>query len=95
MPELPEVEVTCRRIAPFLVGRRIDSIQTTPDSYFFLTPTKHLRRRLRGQVVTELERLGKYLVGQMEDGSRLFIDRRVSAARGDRAACPADCPTVL
>ena len=73
MPELPEVEVTCRRIAPFLVGRRIDSIQTTADSYFFLTPTKHLRRRLRGQVVTELERLGKYLVGQMEDGSRLLL----------------------
>lgn len=73
MPELPEVEVTCRRIGPLLVGRRIHSVETTADSYFFLTPTKSLKNRLRGQQVVGLKRQGKYLVGQMEDGSRLLL----------------------
>ena len=73
MPELPEVEVTCRRIRPLLVGRRIVSLETTADSYFFLTPTRSLRRRLRGQLVKELNRYGKYLVGEIEDGSRLLL----------------------
>ncbi len=73
MPELPEVEVTCRRIRPLLIGRRIASLETTGDSYFFLTPTRSLQRRLRGRVVKELNRYGKYLVGDIEDGSRLLL----------------------
>jgi formamidopyrimidine-DNA glycosylase len=39
VPELPEVEVTRRRIEPLLVGRTIRRVRTTADSYFFLTPT--------------------------------------------------------
>ena len=30
MPELPEVEVTRRRIAPFLVGRTVSKVRTGP-----------------------------------------------------------------
>jgi formamidopyrimidine-DNA glycosylase len=44
MPELPEVEVTRRRIEPLLVGRRIARVRTTANSYFFLTPPERLRR---------------------------------------------------
>jgi formamidopyrimidine-DNA glycosylase len=73
MPELPEVEVTRRRIAPLLVGRRIDSVRTTPDSYLFLTPPDRLRRRLRGRTVTALRRCGKYLVAELDDGARLVV----------------------
>jgi len=40
MPELPEVETTRRQIAPILVGRRIERVETTANSYFFLTPPK-------------------------------------------------------
>jgi formamidopyrimidine-DNA glycosylase len=73
MPELPEVEVTRRQIAPLLVGRRICSVRTTAASYFFLTPPAALRRRLRGRRVLALARRGKYLVGEIEGGDRLVI----------------------
>lgn len=73
MPELPEVEVTRRQIAPNLVGRRIARVRTTRPSYFFLTPPAALRRRLRGRAVERLERMGKYLLATLDDGSRLLL----------------------
>ena len=73
MPELPEVEVTRRRIAPLLVGRRIAKVFTTRRSYFFLTPPARLERELPGAVVAALERRGKYLLAQLEDGRRLLL----------------------
>jgi len=73
MPELPEVEVTRRRIAPHLVGRRIARVHTTGDSYLFVTPPRTLRRKLAGRTVEALGREGKYLVGALDDGSRLLV----------------------
>jgi formamidopyrimidine-DNA glycosylase len=73
VPELPEVEVTRRRIAPYLVGRRIRDVRTTGDSYLFITPPDRLRRGLRGRVVATLDRLGKYLIAGLDDGGRLVI----------------------
>jgi formamidopyrimidine-DNA glycosylase len=73
MPELPEVETTRRRIAPLLVGRTIDAVQTTAPSYFFLTPPAALRRALGGRRVQALSRFGKYLVADLDDESRLLL----------------------
>jgi formamidopyrimidine-DNA glycosylase len=73
MPELPEVEVTRRRIAPLLVGRPIACVRTTGDSYFFLTRPARLRRVLAGRTVSSLTRRGKYLIGALDDESRLVL----------------------
>lgn len=73
MPELPEVEVTRTRIAPYLLGRRIRAVRTTADSYLFMTPPALLRRRLEGRAVESLDRHGKYLTAGFEDGARLVI----------------------
>jgi formamidopyrimidine-DNA glycosylase len=73
MPELPEVEVTRRRIAPLLVGRRVARVHTSRPSYFFLTPPARLRRGLEGREVGKLERVGKYLVADVEGGARLLL----------------------
>jgi len=73
VPELPEVEVTRRQIAPLLVGRRISDVVTTAPSYFFLTPPARLRARLRGRSVRRLERLGKYLIARLDSGERLLL----------------------
>jgi formamidopyrimidine-DNA glycosylase len=73
MPELPEVEVTRRKIAPKLVGRTIAAVHTTKPSYFFLTPPAQLKRRLKGRRVSELLRHGKYLIATLDDGSRLLL----------------------
>jgi formamidopyrimidine-DNA glycosylase len=73
MPELPEVEVIRRRLAPLLVGRCIREVATTRDSYLFLTKPARLRRRLAGRSVQSLERRGKYLVAGLDEGSRLVV----------------------
>jgi formamidopyrimidine-DNA glycosylase len=73
VPELPEVEVTRRAIAPLLVGRTIKSVTTTKPSYFFLTPPRALRERLPGRKFVEVVRVGKYLVASLDDDSRLLL----------------------
>jgi len=73
MPELPEVEVTRRRIAPLLVGRTVERVQTTAPSYFFLTEPTRLRRALTGRRFAALERRGKYLIAVLDDESRLLL----------------------
>jgi formamidopyrimidine-DNA glycosylase len=73
MPELPEVEVTRRRISPFLLNQRVREVHTTPPSYFFLTPPAELRERLTGRCFTALERRGKYLIATLDDGSGLLL----------------------
>jgi formamidopyrimidine-DNA glycosylase len=72
MPELPEVEVTRRRLEPFVVGARIDQVVAGPASYFFLTPPKTLVARLSGRSVLSLERHGKHLIVMLDDESRLL-----------------------
>lgn len=73
MPELPEVEITRRRIQSALVGRRIRRLKTTGQSYFFLTPPALLKRTLKEQTVLELERRGKYLLARFESGCSLLL----------------------
>jgi len=73
MPELPEVEVTRRRIEPKLVGRVISEVITTKASYFFLTPPQELARKLSGRRVVQLARLGKYLLATLDDDARLLL----------------------
>jgi formamidopyrimidine-DNA glycosylase len=56
-----------------LVGRTIERVETTKDSYFFLTKPEALKRRLAGRTVTELNRHGKYLLALLDDGLRLLL----------------------
>jgi formamidopyrimidine-DNA glycosylase len=73
MPELPEVEVTRRKIAPHLVGRRIAEVLTTKPSYFFVTKPAALAKALAGKRVQALTRHGKYLLAVLDDEQRLLL----------------------
>jgi formamidopyrimidine-DNA glycosylase len=73
VPELPEVEVTRRAVRPLLLGRTVTRVWTSKPSYFFLTPPKTLQKRLLGRRFTGLDRRGKYLVANLDDGSRLLL----------------------
>ena len=73
MPELPEVETTRRRIAPLLVGKRIERLVTTRPSYFFLTPPAELRKSMEGRKIDALDRFGKYLVLGLEGADRVLL----------------------
>ena len=73
MPELPEVEVTRQRIAPLLLHRPLVRLSTTKPSYFFITPPQALRTKLVARRFVSLERIGKYLLGTLDDASRLLL----------------------
>ncbi len=73
MPELPEVEVTRRRIAKLLIGRKIARVITTKPSYFFLTSPKRLQVGLAGRTVAKLDRHGKYLLARLDSGATLLL----------------------
>ncbi len=73
LPELPEVEVTRRKVRPRLVGRVVAQVFTTKDSRFFVTPRRTLERELVGRRFVDLARRGKYLLATLDDGRRLLL----------------------
>ena len=60
MPELPEVEVTCRGIAPHLVGATIGAVTVRESRLRW--PIPDAVRSLAGRVVRDVRRRGKYLL---------------------------------
>jgi len=88
MPELPEVEVTRRELARKWEGQTIVDVWTGRASYFFLTPPRLLARHLAGKKTLTLERHGKYLLANLDDGSRLLchlgMTGRITAERIER-----------
>ncbi|MDD9942623.1 MAG: bifunctional DNA-formamidopyrimidine glycosylase/DNA-(apurinic or apyrimidinic site) lyase [Myxococcales bacterium] len=73
MPELPEVEITLRKLRPALVGRSVSALDTSANSYFFVTPPNVLKRGVEGRRAVDLVRRGKYLVLLLDDGRRLLL----------------------
>ena len=75
MPELPEVEVTRRKLAP-LSRRPAHREGASPParSYFFLTPPARLARELPGaRRRRRSSGVGKYLLAELDDGRRLLL----------------------
>jgi formamidopyrimidine-DNA glycosylase len=73
MPELPEVEVIRRGLAPTLVGRRFVSVAVGEKSLRRQSPAGELRRLVAGRRLTGLNRRGKYLLFELEGGATLLI----------------------
>ena len=73
MPELPEVEVIRRGLAPRLVGRRFLTVTVGDKRLRQGSPPEHLARWLPGRRLEHLERRGKYLVFRLEGGVTLLI----------------------
>ena len=66
MPELPEVEVTRRGIAPHLTGRRISGVAVRESRLRWPVPREV--HALAGRTVRSIRRRGKYLVVDCGDG---------------------------
>jgi formamidopyrimidine-DNA glycosylase len=74
MPELPEVEVIRRGLAPRLVGRRFLSVQVGDRPLRRASSPEDLTRWLIGRHSGKrLRRRGKYLIFQLEGGVTLLI----------------------
>lgn len=73
MPELPEVEVIRRGLAPRLLGRRFLSIKVGDKRLRQASSPQDLARWLPGRRLERLQRRGKYLVFRLEGGVTLLI----------------------
>src|SRR5262245_49385280 len=65
MPELPEVEVLARHLAPLVKGKRIRAVEVRRARVLGTVSPRTLARRLRGAKFTSLRRRGKYLLFQL------------------------------
>jgi formamidopyrimidine-DNA glycosylase len=66
MPELPEVEVTRRGLAPQLAGRKISGVEVREARLRW--PVPRAVRQLAGRTVRAVSRRGKYLLVDCGDG---------------------------
>lgn len=71
MPELPEVEVTRLGIQPHLEGESVTDVQIIDGRLRWPVPSR-LRSILIGQKLHAIERRGKYLLLQMDQGYLLI-----------------------
>lgn len=68
MPELPEVETMCRGVRP-VVGSVIEKVVDPRCTYRPIVcepPLPELKRRLRGQTITGISRIGKRVIVETE-----------------------------
>lgn len=71
MPELPEVETTRRGVEPHCKGRTVVQL-TVRDSRLRWPVSRQLAKQVQGQVITAIERRGKYLLFRTTAGSLLL-----------------------
>ncbi len=62
MPELPEVEVLVRHLAPLLENKTIRAVQVRRPRVIAPSSPPQISRALRGAKFTSLQRRGKYLI---------------------------------
>ena len=71
MPELPEVEITCRGIAPDLVGRRLASADFRVPALRYPLP-RQLGDHLAGTRLNAVNRRGKYVLLDFGSGQLMI-----------------------
>jgi len=71
MPELPEVEVTRRGIAPALTGRKVTTVALRTPALRYPLPSD-LARKLRDRTLVGIARRGKYLLLDFGGGTVLL-----------------------
>jgi formamidopyrimidine-DNA glycosylase len=90
MPELPEVETIRLALEPHVVGRRFERVEIDDPRLVRPFEPTAVAAELTGELVTALERRGKYLIVRFESGRALLIHLRMTGSlrhvrRGSRA----------
>ncbi len=104
MPELPEVETTCRGIRPHLLGQEICQAIIRQGQLRWPIPA-HLKRTLIGQTITDISRRGKYLLFELPkgwlichlgmSGSLRLLKRKLAAKKHDHVDIICKNGTIL
>ena len=90
MPELPEVETTCRGIAPHILDREVRDVIVREPRLRWPVP-RRLRKILKGARFTAVNRRAKYLLLETDKGI-LMVHLGMS---GSLRIMPADTPALL
>lgn len=70
MPELPEVETTCRGIAPHVLGQQVEHAVVRQPRLRW--PVPPLEKLLAGQTVRSVERRAKYILLGFDNGTLII-----------------------
>ncbi len=81
MPELPEVEVVCRGLRPYLIQRSIVAVHWSDKDLRVPLPRATLPG-LIGQRITRISRRAKYLLIHLANGSLLIVHLGMSGRLG-------------
>src|SRR5882724_12396820 len=65
MPELPEVEVLVRHLAPLLQNRKIQGVDVRRERTISPTTIDEFTRKLHGAIFVQLTRRGKYMLFEL------------------------------
>ncbi len=71
MPELPEIQALAERLAPVVVGVRVEAVAAL--SFSGLKTVAPRPEEIVAKAVTQVARRGKYLVLEFEQGIRLLV----------------------
>jgi formamidopyrimidine-DNA glycosylase len=95
MPELPEVETIRRQLAPYLTARRIVEVQILDPRWTRPDPPGAVEAELRGAVIEEVGRAGKYLVWSLSGDRYLLAHLRMTGTLLYDPAAPSPHTRVL
>ncbi len=79
MPELPEVETVRLGLQPVFEGARIEAVELRRPDLRFRFPAR-FAERIEGRVVASLGRRAKYLLADLDDGTRLIMHLGMSGS---------------
>jgi formamidopyrimidine-DNA glycosylase len=80
VPELPEVETVRLSLEPALVGRRFERVEISDARLTRPYDPDEVAAELQGEVVSALDRRGKYLVVRFRSGRTLLIHLRMTGS---------------
>jgi formamidopyrimidine-DNA glycosylase len=80
VPELPEVETVRLGLEPALAGRRLERVEILDGRLVRPFEPLEVAAELEGEVVTGVDRRGKYLIVRFESGRVLLVHLRMTGS---------------
>jgi len=80
MPELPEVETIKNELAPLVTGHRVKSVEFLWPKTLLSPTLAEFESRVKGRVITSLDRRGKYLILRLDSGDSIIVHLRMTGS---------------
>ena len=78
MPELPEVETIRRQLEPRIRGARVERLEVLDPRWTRPAPPREVEASVSGRTIETLRRRGKYLLLDLDGGSTLVMNLRMT-----------------